>query len=110
LPAVSGVSSTLGAGSTGNAISGTNFNGFSLGGSYGDDAQAATNFPIVRITNTATGDVCYARSYNFSTMGVFTKGTTNAQFDIPKTCEAGASMLQVIVNGIASTGTSVTLD
>jgi len=109
LPVVSSVSSTLSVGSKGNAISGTNFNGFDLGGVYGDDAQAASNYPIVRITNGATGDVCYTRSYNFSTMGVWTKGTTNASFDIPKSCETGASTLQVIVNGIASTGTAVTL-
>jgi hypothetical protein len=109
LPVVSSVSNSLAVGSTGNAISGMNFNGFSLGGSFGDDAQAATNFPIVRITNTVSGDVCFARSYNFSTMGVFTKRSTNAEFDIPNGCEAGVSTLQVIVNGIASTGTSVTL-
>ena len=109
LPVVSSVSSTLDVGSTGNAISGTNFNGFDLGGAYGDDAQAATNFPLVRITNNGTGDVCFARSYNFSTMGVWTSGTTNAVFDIPKTCESGASSLQVIVNGLASAGTNVTL-
>jgi hypothetical protein len=109
LPVVSSVSSTLTVGSTANAISGTNFNGFSLGGYYGDDAQAATNYPLVRITNTSTGDICFGRSYNFSTMGVYTTGTTNAEFDIPSSCETGASTLQVIVNGIASTGVSVTL-
>ncbi|HEX4157324.1 MAG TPA: hypothetical protein VHY79_02540 [Rhizomicrobium sp.] len=109
LPVVSGVSSMLTVGSTGNPISGKNFNGFSLGGSYGALTQAATNYPLVRFTNASTGDVCYARSYGFSTMGVFTKGTTNAQFDIPKSCETGASTLQVVVNGIASAGTSVTL-
>jgi len=109
LPVVQNVASTLAVGSTGNAISGTNFNGFDLGGAYGDDAQAATNFPLVRITNNGTGDVCFARSYNFSTMGVWTKGTTNAEFDIPGSCETGASMLQVIVNGIASAGVSVKL-
>jgi len=109
LPVVSSVSSTLTVPSTANALSGTNFNGFDLGGAYGDDAQAATNFPLVRITNNSTGDVCSARSYNFSTMGVWTQGTTNVVFDIPGTCESGASTLQVIVNGIASTGVSVTL-
>jgi len=43
-------------------------------------------------------------------MGVWTTGTTNAEFDIPKRCETGASTLQVIVNGIASAGVSVTLN
>ncbi|HLY05770.1 MAG TPA: hypothetical protein VKR31_08490 [Rhizomicrobium sp.] len=109
LPMVTSVSSTLSVGSTGNAIAGKNFNGFDLGGAYGDDSQAATNWPIVRITNNSTGDVCFARSYNFSTMGVWTTGKTNATFDIPGSCETGASTLQVIVNGIASTGTAVTL-
>jgi hypothetical protein len=109
LPAVSSVSSKLKVGSSANAISGTNFNGFSLGASYGDDAQMATNWPLVRITNTATGDVCFGRSYNFSTMGVWTSGTTNAVFDIPKRCETGASTLQAIVNGLASPGVKVTL-
>jgi hypothetical protein len=108
-PVVSSVNNKLNVGSTGNSISGTNFNGFSLGGYYGDDAQAATNFPLVRITNTSTGDVCFGRSYNFSTMGVWTTGTTNATFDIPSGCETGASTLQVVVNGIASAGVSVTL-
>jgi hypothetical protein len=69
----------------------------------------STNYPLVRITNNATGDVCFARSYNFSTMGVWTTGATNAAFDIPQGCEAGASTLQVVVNGLASAGVAVTL-
>jgi hypothetical protein len=103
------VSSSLSVGSTANAISGTNFNGWDLGGYYGDDAQQATNWPIVKITNNSTGDVCYGHSYGFSTMGVWTTGTTNASFDVPSSCEKGASSLQVVVNGIASKGVSVTL-
>jgi hypothetical protein len=110
LPVVSGVASTLTIGSTGNAISGTNFNGFSQGATYGDDAQMSTNYPLVRITNASSGDVCFGRSYDFSTMGVWTTGSTNAVFDIPSTCEAGASTLQVVVNGLASAGVPVTLD
>ncbi len=108
-PLISSVATKLVVGSTGNAISGTNFNGFDLGGVYGDDAQAATNFPLVRFTNVTTGDVCFARSYNFSTMGVWTNGTTNAVFDIPASCETGKSKLQVIVNGIASKPLAVVL-
>jgi hypothetical protein len=109
LPVVSSVSNKLKSGSTGNAISGTNFNGFDQGGVYGDDAQENTNFPLVRITNTKSGNVCYAKSYNFSTEGVWTTGTTNAVFDIPSTCAKGASTLQAVVNGIASAAVKVTL-
>jgi hypothetical protein len=43
-------------------------------------------------------------------MGVWTVGTTSAEFDIPRTCEKGASTLQVIVNGLASAGVAVTLN
>ncbi|HEY3637526.1 MAG TPA: hypothetical protein VGK90_05185 [Rhizomicrobium sp.] len=109
LPVVSNVASTLNIGSTGNAITGTNFNGFSQGATYGDDAQMSTDYPLVRITNNSTGDVCFGRSYNFSTMGVWTSGSTSAEFDIPTTCESGANTLQVIVNGLASAGIAVTL-
>ena len=109
LPAVSSVANSLKVGSTDNAISGTNFNGFSQAAAYGDDAQSSTNWPLVRITNNKTGDVCYARSHDFSTMGVWTTGTTDAEFDVSKKCETGASSLQVIVNGLASAAVSVTL-
>jgi len=109
LPVVSSVATTLVRGSTANSISGKKFNGYSQGSAYGDDAQQATNYPLVRFTNTATGDVCFGRSYDFSTMGVWTKGTTSALFDIPNSCESGASTLQVVVNGLASKGTAVTL-
>ena len=70
----------------------------------------ATNYPLVRITNNSTGDVCFARTYNFSTMGVFTRGTTNASFDVPSSCETGASTAQVIVNGLASAAVNITVN
>jgi len=43
-------------------------------------------------------------------MDVWTKGTTSASFDIPGSCETGASTLQVIVNGVASRGVSIKLN
>jgi hypothetical protein len=43
-------------------LSGFNLNGLSQGAAYGDDAQGATNYPLVRITNRATGHVFYARA------------------------------------------------
>jgi hypothetical protein len=40
-------------------ISGTQFNGLSQAVMYGDDYQAATNFPLVQIANNATGHLFY---------------------------------------------------
>jgi hypothetical protein len=70
-----------------------------------------TNYPIIRITNTATGHVFYAKTHDFSTMGVAT-GTkvVNTQFDVPSTIETGASSLEVVANGIASTPVNVTVN
>jgi hypothetical protein len=38
-------------------LSGTQLNGLSEGSYYGDDVNAAVNFPIVRIVNNSTGHV-----------------------------------------------------
>ena len=40
-------------------LNGRKFNGYSQAVAYGDDEQAATNYPIVRLTNVATGHVFY---------------------------------------------------
>src|SRR5438132_13607797 len=51
-------------------LTGTQFNGLSQGASYGDDTQAATNYPIVAIVNNTTGHVIYERTFGFNTMSV----------------------------------------
>lgn len=102
-PTVSSWPDPIYAGSTNNAISGTQFNGLSQGAMYGDDAQMATNFPLVRITNGATGHVFYCRTHGFSTMGVATGATpVSAEFDCPLSIESGESSLEVVANGIPS--------
>jgi uncharacterized repeat protein (TIGR01451 family) len=84
-------------------ITGTQFNGLSQGVNYGDEAQAATNYPLVRITNSATQHVFYCRTHNHSTMGVATGATpVSTQFDVPQAIESGPSILEVVANGIAS--------
>jgi len=110
-PTISTFPSTITHGSLNNRISGTQFNGLSNGAAYGDDAGMNTNFPIIRITNTATGHVSYAKTHTFSTMGVAT-GTkiVNTQFDVSATIETGASTLEVVANGIASTPVNVTVN
>lgn len=110
-PVVKKVSATLTHGSKNNKIQGTQFNGLSQGAMYGDDAQMATNYPLVRITNTASGAVVYCKTHNHSTMGVAT-GTkvVGTNFDIPSTIETGASTLEVVANGIPSNPVNVTID
>ncbi len=108
-PTISSVASSLTHGSINNLIKGTQFNGFSQGAAYGDDNQSATNFPLVRITDSA-GHVVYCKTHNFSTMGVATGVTgVSAQFNIPSTIALGAAKLVVVTNGIPSTAVVVTI-
>lgn len=94
-------------------VSGLQFNGLSQCSGYGDDFMNATNYPLVRIVNDATGHVRYCRTHDHTTpddngvprtsMGVATGSaviTTNV--DIPYDIETGASQLYVVANGIPS--------
>ena len=84
-------------------VSGTQFNGFSQGASYGDDFQDATNYPLVRIVNQATGHVFYCRTHGHSTMAVATGSKkVSTHFDVPANVETGLSQLFVVANGIPS--------
>ena len=83
-------------------ISGHLFNGMSQGSAYGDDVQAATNYPLVRITNNATGHVFYSRTHDHSSMAVAFGGLVSTNFDVPANQELGPSQLVVVANGIPS--------
>ena len=91
-------------------ISGTQFNGLSQGAAYGDDAQAATNYPLVRITNLGSGHVFYTRTHDHSSMAVATgSAVVSTSFDVPAGIELGDSMLEVVANGIASDPAAITV-
>jgi len=108
-PRVKTVPSTLTRGST-YVVSGAQFNGLSQGAAYGDDAQSATNYPLVRITNQSTGHVFYARTHDHSTMAVATgKAHVSTNFDVPATMETGTASLSVVANGLASNPVTVTI-
>lgn len=87
-------------------VSGTQFAGLSQGAAFGDDAQSATNFPLVQITNNATGHKFFARTHNFQTSVGTGLALTSADFDILTPAQAGTefgnSTLVVIANGIPS--------
>ena len=77
----------LGLGNT-YTISGFHFNGCSQGAFYGDDAQSNTNYPLVRITDSAA-HVFYAKTHDHTRMGVeavsdnATLVSTNLMFRLP---------------------------
>ncbi len=94
---------------------GTQFNGLSQGAMYGDDAQMATNYPLVRITDQG-GNIFYARTHDHSSMGVATgSNPVWTYFDVPPcpsvAClESGPAMLEVVANGIPSKKYAITLE
>ncbi|MEO7734020.1 MAG: hypothetical protein ABIY55_23860 [Kofleriaceae bacterium] len=89
---------------------GTQFNGHTQGAAYGAGAQMASNYPIIRITNNATGHVFYGRTHDHSTMGIQTGGVqVSTLFDPNPATETGPSMLEVIANGIPSATVAVTI-
>ena len=107
-PTISNFPSTLIAGHS-YTFTGTQLNGLSQSNSYGDDRQAATSFPLVRITD-GSGNVSFLPTSNFSTMGVATGGTAQtATVTVPIGTPTGSYTLEVVANGIASASISVTI-
>jgi hypothetical protein len=103
LPTITTGPSSLTAGQK-SSLTGTQLEGVADGGKYGDDAQMAENYPIIRITNNSSHTACFATTTKFS--------TTSAKFTMPAAgaCATGASSLQVVVNGIASASLAVTVN
>lgn len=78
-------------------------NGLSQANSYGDDATMATNYPLIRVRNLASGKVTYCRTFDHSSMGVATGlAIQSTSFKVPFDAEYGDSELCVVANGIAS--------
>ena len=89
-------------------LTGTNLNGFTEGASYGDDFQMANNYPIVRFTD-GSGNVYFARSYNWSSTAVQTGASTQTtEFTLPLNLPAATYSVVVIASGIPSAAASLT--
>lgn len=90
-------------------LSGRQLAGLDQGAAYGDDAQDNTNFPLVRITNDATGVVTYARTRGWTSVSVAPGARSSTRFTLPATTPAGRSTLVVVANGIPSHPVTVTV-
>jgi hypothetical protein len=106
-PSISSLSATnLRTGGT-YSVSGKQLAGLDQGAAYGDDVQDNTNFPLVRITNSASGVVTYARTHDWSSVSVAPGASSSTQFTLPGTTPTGRSTLVVVANGIASSPVTV---
>lgn len=84
-------------------LTGTQLNGLTEGGSYGDDASMNSNYPIVMLKHNASGKFFYAKSFNFSTMGLATGNTpVTCQFKLPAGAPAGSYTVTTSASGVRS--------
>lgn len=84
-------------------VFGRQINGLSQGENYGDDEDSASNYPLVEITNDATGQVSYQSAYDPSSMGVATGRRAEwTHFTAVPGLQPGPSTLSIVANGIAS--------
>ena len=108
-PSISSLSSTtLDAGHT-YTLSGAQLAGLDQGAAYGDDVQDNTNYPIVRLTNVATGVVTYARTSDWTSVSIARGTTSSTKFTLPAGTSPGTCKLVVVANGIASHPVTVTV-
>ena len=88
-------------------LSGKQLAGLDQGAAYGDDVQDNTNFPVVRITNSPTGVVTYARTSGWTSVSVNPGTSSSTRFTLPRGTPQGKSTLVVVANGIASPPSTV---
>jgi hypothetical protein len=83
-------------------LKGTQLNGLSQANMYGDDCNPSTNYPLVRLRNSITGQVFFARTYDFSTRGVATGASLQSVRFSAAHIPYSHYELCVIANGISS--------
>ncbi len=89
-------------------LTGTGINGNNEGSVYGDDAQMATNYPIVSFTST-TGQVSYGTTSNFDYTEEQGSKPLTTNFVPPTGLTTGTYSVRVIANGVASSPTSLSI-
>ena len=108
-PTILAASTNLTHGSSNNVLYGKQLNGLSQNNAYGDDYQGETNYPLVRLTNTSTGNVYWAFTHDDSTHSIAPNTIMFTFFDLPATIPVGTYSMVSIANGIASNAVIVSL-
>jgi hypothetical protein len=84
-------------------LHGRQLTGLSQAVAYGDDAQMATNYPLVRLLGVPSVGMVYCRTFDHSTMAVATGSAIHhTHFGVPPSLPHGDYELVVIANGITS--------
>jgi hypothetical protein len=89
-------------------LTGIRLNGMSQASVYGDEGQNATNYPLLRFTSWGRSPrIVYGRTHDFSSMAVASNSLVSMKFDVPSNLPNGLVLVQVVTNGIASSGVMV---
>jgi hypothetical protein len=110
LPIVASVSSQTLTTNKNYTISGQQLSGLTQGQQWGDEWEAATNYPLVRIVNNATHHVSYATVFDISSTSIAPNAPSTLSFTLASNIEKGPSKLYVVATGLASTGTAVVVN
>lgn len=108
LPKITSVPSGLKQGVT-YTLSGTQLSGLTPGSNFGDDWNPNSNYPIVQVTNNATGEVTYGKTFDITSYSVAPGNASSTKFTLPASTPNGASKLRVIASGYASDPIAVTI-
>lgn len=91
------------------SISGIQLSGLTSGSTFGDDWNPNTNFPLVQFTDTQSGEITYAKTFDISSYGVNFGNASTVKFQVPATLKLGAAEIRVVASGFASAPVKVTI-
>lgn len=93
-------------GSKNNILYGLQLNGMSEGAFYGDDLQSATNYPLIRFTD-SSNKVWYGFTHDDSTHAMGPGTLSYTKFDLNPAMPPGTYTMQAVTNGIGSNKVTV---
>jgi len=93
-------------GSKNNTLYGIQLNGLSENNFYGDDLQDATNYPLIRFTD-SNNNVWYGFTHDDSTHSMAPNTVSFTKFDLNPAMPPGTYNMQVVTNGIGSNSVQV---
>ncbi len=106
VPTIIPASNSYLGGSKNNTLYGIQLNGLSENNFYGDDYQAATNYPLIRFTDTSN-KVWYGFTHDDSSHSIAPGTISFTKFDLNPAMPPGNYTMQVVTNGIGSNKVTV---